>query len=171
MSNDRSPIQLLCDILDEVEGLRRTDARSYLPLPLMLKIHDAVDGMSGPMRASSTGIHDICDLEGQTIAHVFESLSYGDTALVCTDGSFIILQAEADGVDAYIRTVHSQGKTLAEYVKRSDLVRAGMMAKVEADRLDREEKLAELERKRKRLEMMRADLARAEAEIGGAGPQ
>ena len=52
---EKSPIEILGEILDEVEGLRRTDARSHLPERLMREAKAALesDGKglgSGPQR-------------------------------------------------------------------------------------------------------------------------
>lgn len=165
MTDPRSPIELLGAILDEVEGLRRTDARSYLPAPLLAEARMALDetGLSGT--ATTCLLRSVDDLAGRTVAHAFEGdLKRGDVLLMMTDGTFIVLEAEGgdDYNEASISLVSWGSADLRDYLRPHDLVTAGLMTHQQQREVERQERL---EKARRRLEQAAAIAKAAEAEL------
>lgn len=145
---ERSPAEVLGAILDEVEGLRRTDARSHLPESLLREAKMALEvGANG---LSSGQLNSIDGLVDRTVSHVFEGdLKRAQVVIVCTDGSFLALDSERDGDDAYIN-VDSRGfyaptvNGLTSYLRPPDLVEVGLMTKADQQKAEQEEKTEKL---------------------------
>ena len=156
MNPPRSPVELLGAILDEVEGLRRTDARSFLPAALILEARLALD--EGGVEAVRTSKRLACieDLQGRTVEHVFDSgLKHGDLVILCSDGSFLSLEASHDGGDdAFISVSWHRSNEIKEYLLPSSQVEAGLMTLKEKREAERAE---EIEKARRRLERAAAD--------------
>ena len=145
MNSPRSPIELLGAILDEVEGLRRTDTRSFLPAALITEARLALDegGVEDARKSKKLGCVE--DLVGRTIDHVFDgNLKRGDLVILCSDGAFLPLEANHDGDDtAYISVIGFGGHDLKEYLRPAGLLEAGLMTlkeKREAERAEEVEK-------------------------------
>lgn len=155
----RSPITLLGAIVDEVEGLRRVDPKSHLPNMLMIELRACLDqgGMSG---ASNTTVmlSDIEDLAGRTVSKVFDGgLDRGDIAILCSDGSFVVLQAEGDDEDPYITTLRNLG-SIDNHLSPRQRHEAGLMSLEQMKEAEREKQIA----------MARRALAQAEARAAEA---
>lgn len=130
MTEPRSPIELLGAILDEVEGLRRTNERSFLPTTLTSEIRLVVEDGAGVAGGKSRLLNKANQLQGRTIAHVFDSeLRQGDLVLLCTDGAFLALQAEDGGYGDPPRiTELSYGSAeITDYLRPHALLDAGLM--------------------------------------------
>lgn len=157
MNPTRSPIELLGAILDEVEGLRRTDARSFLPDALITEARTTLgDPGVGVVARKSKRLACIEDLPGRTVEHVFDSdLKYGDLLILCSDGSFLSLDASHDGEDdAFITVSWHRSNDIKEYLGPSSQVEAGLMTLTEKREAERAE---EVERARKLFERAAAD--------------
>lgn len=164
MNPPRSPIELLGAILDEVEGLRRTDARSFLPTALIMEARLALEEAGISTSPKSKRLSYVEDLQGRTVEHVFDSeLKRGDLVILCSDGSFLPLEGNYDGDDhAYISVIGWGGHDLKEYLRPADLVKAGLMTLEEKREAERAE---EVEKARKRLERAMADAKLAQAAL------
>ena len=150
--NTRGPIELLGAIADEVEGLRKTDPSSSLPLTLLLEIRRAVDGVGNAL-TNSQRLSSIDDLKGRTVTHVFQSgLKTGDVLLLCDDGAFVVLAAVKDGDEASIST-HTYGSQLKDFLRPLAMREAGMLSVAEYETAEKEQ----------RTEAARSQLARAKA--------
>lgn len=156
---NRSPVQLLGDILDEIEGLRRTDSRSFLPLNLLKEIREA---LAMPGRSSSGGAlgpMPLNGLVGETIDHVFESgLIHGEALILCTSGAFVALKFEGDEEDGYLASLEGRGG-LDAYLKPQMLVSIGLMSR---EQQVAAENRALIESAEKEAARARASLKRAE---------
>lgn len=133
-----SPHRVLEAILDEVEGLRRTDPASRLPQHLITAIREhvipqpVIKGHS--IIPSSSALGSISDAEGKTVRSVFECCGV-EAVLVFTDGSFLALDCDGDEdatIDVRCRT------PLTELVSPRDLLRAGLINQDVHDRLNAE---------------------------------
>jgi hypothetical protein len=165
-----TPIRLLEAIVDEVEGLRRTDARSFLPEPLLRRARDVLTPHTAAPGAGGAQLRSPDDLVGHTIAHVFDgSLKHGDLVLVTADGSFLALRAEGDDEEASIETCSSgygpTARTLASFVYPGDLKRAGLLSESECRQIERQETEQKLAEARRRLESARHQAAAAQAAL------
>lgn len=167
---EKSPMDVLGAILDEVDGLRRTDARSHLPEFLLREARAALEASLGATaNGRGSQLHELAGLVGRTVTHVFEGdLKRAQAVITCSDGSFIALETERDGDGSYIvvdgpRTWGPPSNGLADYLWPRDLVDAGLMTKEEQQRLDREAIEAQLaalkERTEAQMARLRADLA------------
>ena len=156
MNPARSPIELLGAILDEVEGLRRTDVRSFLPAALIMEARLVLGETGVEVARKSKRLASIEDLPGRTVEHVFDSgLKHGDLVILCSDGSFLSLDASHDGEDdAFITVSWHRSNDIKEYLGPSSQVEAGLMTLAEKREA---EKAAEIEKARKRLERAAAD--------------
>lgn len=156
MNPTRSPIELLGAILDEVEGLRRTDARSFLPDALIMEARLALGETGVGVARKFKRLANIEDLPGRTVEHVFDSdLKHGDLLILCSDGAFLVLEANHNGEDdAFIATAWHRSNDIKEYLGPSSQVEAGLMTLTEKREA---EKAAEIEKARKRLERAAAD--------------
>ena len=155
---ERGPIEILGAIIDEVEGLRRTDARSHLPDSLMrearaaLEVHTVVGKPGGAQLSSIDG------LVGRTVSHVFDSdLRRAQVVILCADGSFLALESQRDADESYIsvdtlRTWGPPSRGLADYLNPADLVAAGLMTEAEATQIEKEAKKAEIDAAKARAE-------------------
>ncbi len=164
MTDPRSPIELLGAILDEVEGLRRTDARSFLPEALVMEARRALDESGFGLGALTKRLTDPGDLQGRTIAHVFDgSLRSGDMLLLCTDGSFLVLEAGGGEDDPYICVAPQwSGPEIKDYLRPSDMVTAGLMTMQQMKEIERIEKA---EQARRQLEQAKAKAKAAQEEL------
>ena len=158
---ERSPVELLGAILDEVEGLRRIDPKSHLPKALLREAREVIGGVCGARQLLS----DTGDLVGRTIDHVFTSgLLRGDALFLCSDGSYLVLAIDGTGDDAGIgvRSNAYTDKGIAEFLSRSDLCEIGLMS--QAQRLE-EECQEELKSAQAAVSAARQRLANAKAAL------
>lgn len=164
MNPPRSPIELLGAILDEVEGLKRTDARSFLPTALVMEARLALEETGMAAIKKSKRLSCVDDLQGRTVEHVFDGdLKRGDLVILCSDGAFLPLEGSHDGDDiVYISAIGWGGHDLKEYLCPADLVAAGLMTLEEKREAERAE---EVEKARKRLERAMADAKLAQAAL------
>lgn len=164
MNPPRSPIELLGAILDEVEGLRRTDARSFLPTALIAEARLALEGGEATASPNSKRLADVEDLQGRTVEHVFDGdLKHGDLLILCSDGAFLSLKANHGGDDhAFISVTWNRSNDIKEYLRPADLLTAGLMTLEEKREAERAE---EVENARKRLERAMADAKLAQAAL------
>ena len=165
----KSPHLVLEAILDEVEGLRRTDPRSYLPWALLQRAREAVQPEGLAASGTAEHLRDADDMKGRNVRHVFDSgLKSGDMLILFSDGAFIVFDAEPDDGSAYITVNGGYGRTgkLADYLFPRDLLTAGLITQAEYDQIKREEAQKEADRARQRLERARAELAAAEKALG-----
>ena len=164
MNPPRSPIELLGAILDEVEGLRRTDARSFLPTALIMEARLALEDVGVASTQKSKRLSYVEDLQGRTVEHVFDGdLKHGDLVILCSDGAFLSLEANHDGEDdAFIAVTWHRSNDLKEYLRPADLLEAGLMTLEEKREAERAE---EVEKARKRLERAMADAKVAQAAL------
>jgi hypothetical protein len=139
----RSPIELVGAVLDEVEGLRRTDPLSHLPALMLLELRQCLDdcGFTATAGRAANMLRDPGDLEGRTIAKVFDGgLRRGDMLFTTTDGAFCVLDAENDGESTYITTC-SVGRGIDHFLSPSQMVEAGMMTTEEKATVERQEEI------------------------------
>lgn len=164
MNPPRSPIELLGAILDEVEGLRRTDARSFLPAALIMEARLALEDVGLSAIPNSKRLSYVEDLQGRTVEHVFDGdLKHGDLVILCSDGAFLSLEANHDGEDdAFIAVTWHRSNDLKEYLRPADLLEAGLMTLEEKREAERAE---DVEKARKRLERAMADAKVAQAAL------
>lgn len=166
MNPPRSPIELLGAILDEVEGLRRTDARSFLPTALIAEARLALEDAGVGMTASpnSKRLAYVEDLQGRTVEHIFDGdLKYGDLLILCSDGAFLSLEANHDGDDdAFIAVTWNRSSDLKEYLRPADLLTAGLITMEQKREAERAE---EVEKARQRLERATQDARMAQAAL------
>lgn len=164
----RSPIELLGAILDEVEGLRRTDAASHLPAAMLLELREAVNGSAFCTEAEAAGPSDVTSLVGRTVAHVFEDdLKRGDLLILCTDGTFVAL--ESLGEDAGITEMMQRGP-IADYIAGRGLFRAGLINAEQRDHIENAEKRKKLEAMAARARQQLAAAEKLLAETEGPKP-
>lgn len=156
MNPVRSPIELLGAVLDEVEGLRRTDARSFLPAALIMEARLVLGETGVEVARKSKRLACIQDLPGRTVEHVFDSgLKHGDLVILCSDGSFLSLDASHDGEDdAFITVSWHRSNDIKEYLLPSSQVEVGLMTLAEKREAERKD---EIERARKLLERATAE--------------
>ena len=152
---EKSPVEILGEILDEVEGLRRTDARSHLPERLMREAKAALEA-DGKGLGSGPQLHSVDALVGRTVSHVFDGdLKRAQMLFICTDGAFVALDTEQDG-DEYFVTTDGGGwgkkSGVADYLKPAELVEIGLMTKEQHRLLEREQKEEKLKAMVKRHE-------------------
>ena len=164
MNPPRSPIELLGAILDEVEGLRRTDARSFLPAALIMEARLTIGESGVEVARKSKRLACIEDLVGRTVEHVFDSgLKHGDMVILCGDGSFLPLEVNDNGGDdAFISVTWHRANDIKEYLLPSSQVEAGLMTLREKREAERAE---EVEKARKTLERATADAKIAQAAL------
>jgi hypothetical protein len=165
---ERSPIEILGAILDEVEGLRRTDAQSHLPEFLLREARAALEVGTESSR-NELQITDLDGLQGRTISHVFDGdLKSASIVLLCTDGAYLALEIDGGNGDEFIKvdSLSRWGRAshgLADYLWPRQLVAAGLMSDAERIRLEHEEKTKALERTKKsseeKMERLRKELA------------
>jgi len=168
---EKSPAEVLGAIIDEVEGLRRTDTRSHLPEGLLREARMSLEASIGGF-GSGSQMSDIHGLVGRTVSHVFDcDLKRAQIVIVCTDGAYLALDTELDGDDTYV-SVDSRGfygkneGGIAAYLKPADLVEVGLMTKAEQQQVERTEQEAKLKTMLKRNEEQ-AEIARQElAKLG-----
>lgn len=153
----RSPIQLIGDILDEVEGLRRTDFRSFLPERLLSQMRETIEpdvttsGASGPV--------DLTSLVGDTIDHVFESgVTRGEVLILCASGAFCVLEVGDPGDDSYISSMRGFGG-IKDHLSPRELESVGLITRAEREEADKKLLLEKAERQ---LARAQADAKRAE---------
>lgn len=173
----RAPIEILGAIIDEVEGLRRTDARSHLPEFLLREARAALEeGLGSSGKSGGSQLDHLDSLVGRTVSHVFEGdLKRAQAVIACSDGSFLALETERDGDESYIvanspRTWGPPSNGLADFLWPKDLVDAGLMTKEEQQRLDREAKEAQLAALKERTEAQMARLRAELADLENARP-
>ncbi|KLR57303.1 hypothetical protein [Diaphorobacter sp. J5-51] len=154
---NRSPIEILGAILDEVEGLRRTDAQSHLPEALIREARTVFDVGASATESNGVQLQYADGLEGRTVSHVFSSdLRMASIVIVCTDGAFLALDVEDDdGGSVCVHGGAMRGRTLADYLKPAELVAVGLMTEAERQRMERQQKT----------ERLKASLARYETQI------
>ena len=137
----RSPVEILGAIVDEVDGFRRTDRKSHLPEPLLREARQALEGLPG--NRQSKILSDPAQLVGRTIEHVFDDgLKRGNLAIICTDASFLILDADGDEDDATIITLgkgYPGHSNIEDYVGPEDLLRLGLISKAQKDEIRKQE--------------------------------
>lgn len=168
---EKSPADVLGAIIDEVEGLRRTDTRSHLPESLLREARMSLEHHIGGF-GSGSQLSEIHGLVGRTVSHVFDcDLKRAQIVIVCTDGAYLALDTELDGDDTYV-SVDSRGFYgknecgIAAYLKPADLVEVGLMTKAEQQQVERTEQEAKLKAMLKRNEEQ-AEIARKElAKLG-----
>ena len=152
---EKSPIEILGEILDEVEGLRRTDARSYLPERLIREAKAALEA-DGKGLGSGPQLNSVEALVGRTVSHVFDGdLKRAQMLIICTDGAFVALDTEQDGDEHFVTTDGSgwvKKNGVADYLNPAELVEIGLMTKEQQKQLDREKKEQELKAMMKRHE-------------------
>ena len=152
---EKSPVEILGEILDEVEGLRRTDARSYLPERLIREAKAALEA-GGLGLGSGPQLNSADELVGRTVSHVFDGcLKSAQMLIICTDGAFVALDTEQDGDEHFVTDDSGGwGKTngAADYLEPAGLVEIGLMTKGQQKQLEREQKEAKLKAMMKRHE-------------------
>lgn len=172
---EKSPAEVLGAIIDEVEGLRRTDTRSHLPESLLREAKMSLETLIGGFGSGSQSgsqLSDIHGLVGRTVSHVFDcDLKRAQIVIVCTDGAYLALDTELDGDDTYV-SVDSRGfygkneGGIAAYLKPADLVEVGLMTRAERQQVERTEQEAKLKAMLKHNEEQ-AEIARKElAKLG-----
>ena len=144
---ERSPVEILGAILDEVEGLRRTDPRSHLPMPLLREARDVVNAATAPpgLQAQGGRIQYLEDTEGLTIVRAFGN---GDTHDGCTlvfqfdNGQFLALSASDDDGEAVPVEVDDSrhARTLADYLSDRAQEEAGLTTRAEREAKEREKR-------------------------------
>lgn len=151
--DERSPMEILGAILDEVEGLRQTDAKSYLPIALLREARLVFDAPAHSKSAQSM-LSSIDELVGRTVTHVFDcNLKLGEVLIACSDGAFLVLESSQEGDDSYINTINSFGpKSLFDYLRPADLLTMGLLSKEQCAKFEREEKTKEAQETIERLE-------------------
>ena len=131
----RSPVELLGAIVDEVEGLRRTDPKSHLPESLLREAREAV-GAATQTGAALSSLHD---LAGQTITHVFDCLLRGEWLFYCQDGSYIAIEVQGFSDDAEICTARDYGgKGISNFLAPSEMLQVGLMTADQCKQAERE---------------------------------
>lgn len=132
----RGPVEILGAIVDEVEGLRRTDPKSHLPECLLREARAALE-VAVPIgeKPGSKMLKDARDLEGRVVSHVFtDDLRSGQMVIACADGSFMALEVEGDrdedGSISVMRGRYS-GDHISAYLRDDDLVTLGLMTNEE----------------------------------------
>jgi hypothetical protein len=171
MDIERSPVEVLGDIIDEVEGLKRTDARSWLPPRLIALARAAVAFGAASVKANGTSMGDLTELVGRTVAHVFESGDLRrdyDAVLLCSDGGFLVLNADDDSDGAYI-TAGAHGD-LTEIVRHEALQHAGLMSRKDAEEMRRKETEKRIADARRQVERAESALRRAEEDLAKLVP-
>lgn len=152
---EKSPVEILGEILDEVEGLRRTDARSHLPGHLIREAKSALE-YGGPSHGPGPQLHSVDALVGRTVSHVFDSdLKRAQMLIICTDGAFVALDTGQDGDECWVTTDNGGwGKKsgVADYLNPAELVEVGLMTKEQQKHLEREQKEEKLKAMVKRHE-------------------
>lgn len=171
-----TPIRMLELIVDEVEGLRRTDARSFLPPSLLRRAREVLVPHTAVAGSAGVQLTDVDDLEGHAIAHVFHSgLKRGKLVLVTADGSFIVLDVESDDEDASISVVNrgrfGEPRKLQDYVFPRELANAGLLSAEDKARIDREEQQAKVDEARRRVAAAHSALDRAEQDLARLMPK
>lgn len=157
---ERSPLDILGAIVDEIDGVRRFDARSHLPEALMREARYAVE-VPITARDGSTAPNRLEDLVGRTVEHVFDvELRRGHALILCTDGTFVALEASDDGISEM-----TYYKKLTDYLDDRELVEIGAMTQAEADERKRQAKDEALENARAALKRAQRDADEAEAEV------
>lgn len=139
----KSPVEILGEILDEVEGLRRTDARSHLPERLMREAKAALEACGSGL-GSGLQLNSVEALVGRTVSHVFDGdLKRAQMLIICTDGAFVVLDTEQDGDEHFVTTDPvGWGRTreIGDYLEPAGLVEVGLMTKEQQKQLEREQK-------------------------------
>lgn len=165
---ERSPVEILGAILDEVEGLRRTDQRSYLPETLIREARSVFGHTAEGI--GTMQLRDPSALRGKIIEHVFYcSLDDGGLVLVCSDGAFLVLEAQSDGDAACIQPASYWGKSLADFLCPADQETAGLITAAQRQELEnrqrKEAALDKVERAERAAAAARRDLADLEARL------
>lgn len=143
-----SPIRAIEAVLDEVEGLRRTDAASHLPAWMVQRLRELVLTGNPSAQVQVSGgnyLTDLTGLVGRTVSHVWDTgLVRGEAVILCSDGAYLALDIEDGGEDAYLTTCSHYGsdKGLAAFLGVRELREAGLldaqaMAKIEREEAER----------------------------------
>lgn len=159
----RSPFVLLGAVVDEVEGLRRTDERSFLPAKLMQELREALGDQPSAITLDACSSDHLHCLVGQTVSHVFSNhLRHGDYLILCTDGTFVVLEAEYDGDSATVQTL-LQGAPLSHFLRPLGLQEAGLMTSEQRIEAEKQEEIAHAEKiaARARAQVISAEAALA----------
>ena len=144
---EKSPVEILGEILDEVEGLRRTDARSHLPDRLVREAKAVLEA-GNPGLSSGMHLDSVDSLVGRTVSHVFDGgLKRAQILIICTDGAFVALHTEQDGDEHFVSADTGRwiNGGVADYLAPAELVEIGLMTKEQQKQLEREQKEKELE--------------------------
>lgn len=144
----RSPVRLLGDILDEVEGLRQTDARSFLPERMLTEIRNALTPEGANNTGGALGPVDLDSLVGETIEHVYDGdLRRGEILILCTSGAFAVLDSSDD--DSYISCLSGRGG-VDQYLKPRELESIGLITREQRMQAERKAEIETAERLFKR---------------------
>jgi hypothetical protein len=172
-----TPIRLLEAIVDEVEGLRRTDARSFLPEPLLRRARAALEPAQPTTGQGGAHLTTFDDLEGHTIAHVFDcGLKRSELVLVTADGSFIAFDIDTDDEDASLsatgrRYTGGGGFQLTDFVLPRELANAGLLSTEDKARIEREAQEKKIAEAKRRVAAAQTALQTAERELAAMQPK
>lgn len=166
--SDRSPIEVLGAIIDEVDGLRKTDAKSHLPNALMREARALLDTTS-PTSAIGSKLSGTYELAGRTIDYVFDcGIKRCDLLIVCSDGGFIALRSDGSDEDAGISTCYSfNGKpeSLADYLEPDGLEECGLITSTQCEYMKAEMALSEAKEDEARYELYASRARKSREEI------
>ena len=145
--SERKPVEILGAILDEVEGLRRTDPCSHLPMLLLREARDAVNAATAPhdLKAEGGRIQYLEDIEGLTIVRAFGNSETQDGCgliIQFDNGRFLALSASGDdGEDASVEVDDSRhARSLADYLNDRAQEEAGLTTRAEREAKEREKR-------------------------------
>lgn len=171
---ERGPIEILGAIVDEVEGLRRTDTKSHLPEFLLREARAALEVGVEPFR-NELQITDLEGLIGRTVSHVFSgNTKQASIVILCTDSSYLALEIDGGNGDEFIKVETPNrwgraGNGLKDYLYPRQLVEAGLMTDAERKQIEHDEKASALEKAKKhseeKIERLRQELAELEKSL------
>lgn len=144
--SERKPVEILGAILDEVEGLRRTDPCSHLPMLLLREARDAVNAAtSHDLKDESGRIQYLEDIEGLTIVRAFGNSETQDGCGLIfqfENGRFLALSAaDDDGEDVPVEVDGSRhARSLADYLSDRAQEEAGLTTRAEREAKEREKR-------------------------------
>lgn len=167
---ERSFVQLLEAVIDEVEGFRQTDPASHLPPTLMREIREAVEcvGSAGAGRQ----LNELEDMRDRLVKAVITGDVKGGQALILfDDGSFIVLDAdsyEPDTADLVVRRRGTGESNLAHYLNPRDQASVGLISESRAKQLENEERAKLAKQKIVRLKSQLAEVEAVLHEVESA---
>lgn len=134
-----SPIDVLGRILDEVQGVRQFDVLSHLPENLIQQAREALEALEVPTHGDGQMLSSVGELEGRFITKVVEcGLKSGDYLLMCSDGTFLVLEGADDGDGPYATaaTSYRGARTIQTFMHPRTMVEVGLITSSAARELE-----------------------------------